>query len=147
MRKILFMLLTIMLVLACADCSQQLASKSSEAIDKVQPGEWMAEFSINLASGKTENWEVYFDVSEDGKTVPTVQLIHYIGDQTPQSVLLLRKDPSIKNNSFDFSLTEMDSYTMYTYKGNATFTSSQEADGTLNVYDVDYQFTAVPVSE
>jgi len=106
----------------------------------------MAEFTIELKSGKTENWKIYFDVSDDGKTVPTVQLIHYIGDQTPQSVLLLRKDPSINNNFFEFSLTEYVSYSTYNYEGSVTFTSSKEADVLLNIYGDDYQLTVVPVT-
>lgn len=143
--KYLFpMILAIVFLLGSTGCGSGANTKSAATTDTPQVGEWMTKFSVKLANGETENWEVYFDVSDDGKTVPTVQLIHYIGDQTPQSVLMLRKDPSIKNNFFDFSITEMDSHTTYTYEGNVTFTSSKEAAGTLNIYGDDYQFTAAP---
>jgi len=146
LKKIIALLLALAFALSLASCGSQSAPQSDKAVVEPQPGEWMAAFSIELGSGKTENWKIYFDVSDDGKTAPTVQLIHYIGDQTPQSVLLLRKDPSIKNNSFDFSLTEYVSSRTYNYEGNATFTSSKEADVILHIYGDDYQLTAVPTT-
>ena len=146
MKKTIALLLTLVFALSLAGCGSQPAPKSGKAVIEPQSGEWMAEFTIELKSGKTENWKIYFDVSDDGKTVPTVQLIHYIGDQTPQSVLLLRKDPSINNNFFEFSLTEYVSYSTYNYEGSVTFTSSKEADVLLNIYGDDYQLTVVPVT-
>ena len=126
------------------------ANGSSEASGKVQPGSWEAAFSISLANGKTENWIVDFFVNDDGKTVSSVELIHYIGELTPDTnatALFTVIDAAIKKNSFDFSLTELVSYSTKTYKGKVTFTSSKEAEGVLNISGDDYGFTAVPFSE
>lgn len=149
-KHLFSLIFAIIFLLSITGCGLQPASKSGEAIGKVQPGGWEAEFSVDLANGKIENWVVYFHVNDDGKTVSSVELIHFMGVLTPgtnETALYTIIDSPIKNNSFEFSLTEMASYTTYTYKGNVTFTSSKEADGTLNIYGDDYQFTVVPVTE
>ena len=130
-----------------ATASEPATDSSSDATGKVQPGGWEASFSIDLANGKTENWIVDFHVDDDGKTVSSVELIHYIGVLTPDTnatALFTVIDAPIKKNSFDFSLTELVSYSTQTYKGSVTFTSSEEADGMLSISGDDYRFTAVP---
>lgn len=84
-RQLLSLIFTIIFLLGITGCGSHPASKTGEAAIEPQPGEWMAEFPIELKNGKIENWEVYFDVSEDGKTVPTVQLVYYTGDWTPDT--------------------------------------------------------------
>ena len=148
MKKTAVLLLALVLALSLAGCGSQSASKSGVAAGPPQPGVWEAEFSLELANGKTENWIVDFWVKDDGKTVSSVELIHYIGVLTPgtnETALFTVIDATIKNNSFEFSLTEMASYRTYTYKGKVVFTSSEEAAGIINIYDNDYRFTAVPV--
>ncbi|MCL2136973.1 MAG: hypothetical protein FWH40_05580 [Coriobacteriia bacterium] len=122
-------------------------SASSETFDKVQTGEWEGSFSYKLANGKTETWLVYFDVKDDGKTITSVELVHYIGEltaDTDATALFTVLDKKISNNAFEFSLTEMVSYSTHTYKGSVTFTSSKEASGNLNIGGDDYKFTATP---
>ena len=125
-------------------------SGQTEAVGTVLPGGWEGGFSIGLANGTAENWIVDFFVNDDGKTVSSVELIHYIGDLTPDTnatALLTVIDAEITNNSFDFTLSELVSYSMNTYEGSVTFTSSKEAEGILNIDGDDNRFTAVPFDD
>lgn len=149
LKRLFTLALTIVFLLGAAGCVSQASALTNEAGDP-QPGWWEAEFSIELTNGKMEHWMVYFMVTDDGKEISSVEMVHYIGELTSSTyptALFTVLDSPIENDSFAFSLTELAGYSTYTYKGNVTFISSEEADVILNVYDVDYQFTAVPEAE
>jgi len=155
-QKLLLLGLSALLLLTGSGCmlkgrSEPETNTKDGKVTSVQSGVWEAEFSIKLANGKTENWIVDFHVNDDGKTVSSVELIHYIGVLTPgtnETALFTVIDAPIKDSSFEFSLTELtSSYSTLKYKGTVTFTSTKEASGTINISDKDYKFTAVPIGK
>ncbi|MCL2337073.1 MAG: hypothetical protein FWC60_06600 [Firmicutes bacterium] len=132
-KHLLLLILAIIFLFAGAGCG---SSKASQP----QPGDWTANVAVTHGNGNTENWVVYFTVSNDGKKVPTVQLMHYTGElrsDTKVTLVFTDGDYSIKKNSFEFS-------TFDSTKGKVKFTSAKEAAGTLHVGGQDYQFTAAP---
>ena len=119
-------------------------------IDSVKPGGWETTFPIKLSGGEVENWIVYIYVNDDEKSVSSVELIHCIGELVPgtdETALFSIVDAPIENNSFDFSLNEMVSYSINTYSGKITFTSYTEANGTISIYGNDYRFNISPLDE
>ena len=139
--------LTIMLVLICTSCGLSPVATT----DKPQVGDWKAEFSFKDQGEKKENyhWEITFTVNEGAETVSSMQILHYYGERTSDtqaSFMVYMSDISLDKNSFEFSFTEWHGYTSDTYKGTATFTSATEAQGTINIDDTEYKWTATPVN-
>ena len=142
-KRVFLLALAILFLFGSAGCGSQTATMSDTAVIDPQPGSWTVAFTVDKDSGEAENWVLQFGVSDDGKTVSFMQFMHYKGELTSgTNVFLTAIKAPIENNSFDFSLFEHISGSQHDYIGHVEFTSSTEAQGTLNIDGADHPFTA-----
>ena len=135
-------LLLILIAIGCVGCG----AKSVEP----QAGQWSGGFTIKNSGKSDEHWAIAFQVKKDKKTVSDIQAMYYKGDLTPStkiSVLLGSGERAIGKNSFSFKFSDLQGYSTRTIEGECTFTSTNQAKGTMKVSGSTYDWTAVPTGD
>ena len=141
----LLLLILLSFVIVFAGCGLGLSATT----DPPREGKWVASFSVKSKGDNDHNYIINFNVTEDGKSIENVLMAHYWGewtDNTKATAILSPQEIPIKKGSFEFSFSEWRNNTSYSYKGKATFTSSTEAKGTMDIDGAEYRWTASPSS-
>ncbi len=150
-RILTHFVLSLLLFFVSMSCS--IASNLSNyaaANGKPQPGDWKGSLQFKNNGGYDQTWILVFTVNKDSNQITQAEATHYFGDLTPDtqvSVLFDTNSPEVlKNNSFEFSFSEMNGFSMDSYTFDGTFTSSTKVKGTLKLGNTIYEWTASPTS-
>jgi len=115
-----------------------------------QAGDWQAEVITKNGDGSDKHWLIEFGINEDDHKVRYVRLIYYYGrfeDNSNVPVLLAILKSQDDVGSFAITIAEFKNGSTTSYPIKAVFVSETEAEGTLEINDVEYRWTALPLSE
>ena len=146
MKRIITLLIVFTIALSLVGCGSSPAATS----EKPQAGKWEAEFSFKNKNDVDCHWTIIIFVNEGGKSISDIQAVYYYGELTPKTQVSFFDFPNeitIDKNSFKFSVTEWRGYSSYIYESKATFTSTAEAKGIIDIDGTEHEWTAVPVPE
>ena len=128
------------------------SSRSLPASQGIAPqsGDWQAEVITRTSDGSDKHWLIEFGINEDNHMVRYVRLLYYYGrfeDNSSVPVLLgiLKSQDDV--GSFAITIAEFKNGSTNSYPIKGVFTSGIRAEGTIEIGDVEYRWTATPLSE